>query len=130
MIEDLSSDIGSAESDLKAATVIREKEAADFGAEEAELKEVIDSLERAISILTKEMAKSGASMIQLKSANSITQAFSAMVQAAAMSADDASKLTALVQESQSSDEEESDADSELGAPAAKVYEGHSDGIIE
>jgi predicted nucleic acid-binding Zn-ribbon protein len=128
-IEDLSSDIGSAESDLKAATVIREKEAADFGAEEAELKEVIDSLERAISILTKEMAKSGASMIQLKSANSITQAFSAMVQAAAMSADDATKLTALVQERQQSEDEDGDSDSELGAPAAATYEGHSDGII-
>merc|ERR1719389_1552052 len=68
-------------------------------------------------------------MIQLKSANSITQAFSAMVQAAAMSADDATKLTALVQERQQSEDEDGDSDSELGAPAAAVYEGHSDGIV-
>merc|ERR1719247_2845146 len=54
-IEELSSDISSDESDLKAATGIREKEAADFAAEEKELEEVIDSLERAVSILTKEM---------------------------------------------------------------------------
>jgi len=128
-IEDLSGDISSAEADLKAATGIRKKEKADFQAEEAELSEVIDSLERAISILSKEMAKHGASMLQLKNANSITQAFTAMVQASAMSADDATKLTALVQERQQSEDEDSDSDSELGAPAAKVYEGHSDGII-
>jgi len=130
-IEELSSDISSDESDLKAATGIREKEAADFAAEEKELTEVIDSLERAVSILTKEMAKSGASMLQVKSADSVAQAFSAMVQAAAMSADDASKLTALVQErtQQSSEDEDSDSDSETGAPAAATYEGQSGGII-
>jgi len=130
-IEELSSDISSDESDLKAATGIREKEAADFGAEEAELKEVIDSLERAVSILTKEMAKSGASMLQVKSANSVAQAFGAMVSAAAMSSDDASKLTALVQErtQQNSEDEDSESDSQTGAPAAATYEGQSGGII-
>merc|ERR1719311_204145 len=80
-------------------------------------------LERATSILEREMAKSGASMLQLKSAKSITDALSVMVQASAMSSADASRLTALVQT------EQSDSDSEMGAPAAQVYEGHSDGII-
>merc|ERR1719243_241669 len=81
-------------------------------------------LERATSILSKEMAKSGsASMLQLKSATSITQALSAMVQASVLSSADASQLTALVQT------EQGDSDSEMGAPAAQVYEGHSDGII-
>jgi predicted nucleic acid-binding Zn-ribbon protein len=130
-IEELSSDISSNEADLKAATGIRKKEATDFAAEEHELKEVIDSLERAVSILTKEMAKAGASMIQIKSADSVAQAFSAMVQASAMSTDDASKLTALVQErtQQGDEDSDSDSDSETGAPAASTYEGHSDGII-
>merc|ERR1719311_1734201 len=80
-------------------------------------------LERATSILEREMAKSGASMLQLQSAKSITDALSVMVQASAMSSADASRLTALVQT------EQSDSDSEFGAPAAAVYEGHSDGII-
>merc|ERR1740127_241142 len=40
-----------------------------------------------------------------------------------MSSADASRLTALVQT------EQSDSDAELGAPAAQVYEGHSDGIV-
>merc|ERR1719181_1950256 len=122
-IEELSSSIQSDEADLKAATDIREKEAADFAAEEKELTEVLSMLERATSILSKEMAKSGASMLQLKSATSITEALSVMVQASMMSSADASRLTALVQT------EQSDSDSEMGAPAAQVYEGHSDGII-
>merc|ERR1719456_75062 len=72
-IEELSNDIQTDEADLDAATKIREKEAADFAAEEKELTETLDTLERATSILSKEMAKSGASMLQLKSASSITE---------------------------------------------------------
>merc|ERR1719199_540109 len=64
-------------------------------------------------------------MLQLKSATSITQALSVMVQASVFSSADASRLTALVQTQQS----DSDADEETGAPAAATYEGHSDGII-
>merc|ERR1719482_616143 len=46
-----------------------------------------------------------------------------MVQASVLSSADASRLTALVQS------DDSDADASFGAPAAQVYEGHSDGII-
>merc|ERR1719262_242576 len=122
-IEELGNDIQTDEADLAAATKIREKENADFKAEEAELTEVISMLERATAILSREMAKSSASMLQLKSATSITQALSVMVQASVLSSADASRLTALVQT------EQSDSDSDTGAPAAAVYEGHSDGII-
>merc|ERR1719487_2881251 len=122
-IEDLGNDIKTDEADLQAATKIREREAADFAAEEKELTEVLSMLERATSILSKEMAKSGASMLQLKSATSITEALKVMVQAAVFSSADASRLTALVQTSND------DSDSSMGAPAAQVYEGHSDGII-
>jgi len=124
-IEELSSSIQADEADLTAATGIREKEAADFAAEERELTTVISMLERATSILSKEMAKSGASMLQLKSATSVTDALAVMVQASVLSSADASRLTALVQSSQ----ESTDSDSDMGAPAAAVYEGHSDGII-
>jgi len=122
-IEELSNDIKTDESDLDAATKIRDKENADFQAEEKELLTVIDMLERATSILSKEMAKSGAAMLQLKSAKSLTDALGVMVQASVMSSADATRLTALVQTQQESD------DSETGSPAAAVYEGHSDGII-
>merc|ERR1719456_1629290 len=73
------------------------------------------------------MAKAGASMLQLKSTTSLTEALRVMVQASMLTSADASQLTALVQTTQ--DSSDSDSDSELGAPAAAVYEGHSDGII-
>lgn len=128
-IEELSGGISENEAELKKATKIRKEEAIDFAAEEKELLATIDSLERAISILNKEMAK-GAAMLQLKNANSIVQAFSVMVQASAISSADATKLTALVQENQQSADEDSDSDDEPGAPAAAVYENKSGGIVE
>merc|ERR1719335_1748275 len=64
-------------------------------------------------------------MLQVQGAKSVTDALSVMVQASVLSSADASRLTALVQTSQ----EDQDSDSEMGAPAASVYEGHSDGII-
>merc|ERR1719424_2187944 len=60
-------------------------------------------------------------MLQLKDAASVTDALKVLVDASALSSADASSLTALVQTDNS--------DSELGAPAAAVYEGHSDGIV-
>merc|ERR1719454_556167 len=112
-IEELSSAIAVDEADLKAATEIRAKENAAFVAEEKELVDVIGTLERAIGILEKEMSKSGASMMQLKSAGSVVQALSVMVQATSLTSADASKLTALLQS-----QEEDDS---TGAPAAAVY---------
>merc|ERR1719321_850845 len=67
-------------------------------------------------------------MLQFKSADSVTKALNLMVQASLFSSADASKLTAFVQSTQES--EDSDADMELGAPAADVYEGHGGGIID
>merc|ERR1719230_1798607 len=62
-------------------------------------------------------------MLQLKSATSVTDALKVMVQASVFSAADASQLTAFVQASHE------DSEDNMGAPAASVYEGHSDGII-
>merc|ERR1719261_526 len=120
-IEELSNDIKTNEADLDAATKIREKENADFKAEEKELNEVISMLERATSILSKEMAKSGASMLQLKSATNIADALKVMVQASVFSTADASRLTALVQTD--------DSDASVGSPAAAVYESKAGGIV-
>jgi hypothetical protein len=126
-IEELSGSIASNEADLEAATKIRNEEAADFAAEEKELVEVISMLERASAILEREMKKSGASMAQLKNTGSLTQALSALVQASVFSSNDAAQLNSFIQSSQ--DSAENDGDDALGAPAASVYEGHSDGII-
>merc|ERR1719161_763528 len=123
-IEELSSAISVDEADLKAATEIRAKEKSAFDAEAAELTDVIGTLERAIGILEKEMSKSGAAaMVQLQSASSVAQALSVMVEATSLSSADASKLTALVQNSQE------DSSEELGAPAGDVYKSSSGGIV-
>jgi len=124
-IEKLTGDIQTDETDLASATEIRGKEAADFAAEEKELTETISMIERATAILSREMAKSGASALQLQNANSIEQALAVMVQASVFSSADASRLTALVQSSNSQEEDDMD----LGAPAGDVYKGHSGGII-
>eukprot|EP00444_Apocalathium_aciculiferum_P033659 CAMPEP_0183486208 /NCGR_PEP_ID=MMETSP0370-20130417/179817_1 /TAXON_ID=268820 /ORGANISM="Peridinium aciculiferum, Strain PAER-2" /LENGTH=752 /DNA_ID=CAMNT_0025679519 /DNA_START=81 /DNA_END=2340 /DNA_ORIENTATION=- len=64
-IEKLAGEISVDEADLKAATDIRGKESEVFMASEKELTEIIDTLQRAVGILEREM-KGGASMLQLK----------------------------------------------------------------
>jgi len=123
--EELAQSIATDDADLKAATNIRNKEKADFDHAEKELMDCIDTLGRAIGILEREMKKSGgASMMQLKNAQSVAQALTAMVEASMLSSADSGRLTALLQSSQDSDEDEVDA------PAATVYAGHSDGILD
>jgi len=126
-IEELTTSIAGDEADLKSASEIRAKEAADFATEEKELSEVIDMLERSINVLEREMRK-GESMLQTKTANTIAEALKYLVQASAISSKDGEKLAALVQSSQLS--EDGDEDLALGAPAAAAYEGHSGNIID
>jgi hypothetical protein len=121
-IEDLAASLATASADLKAATGIRDQESGDFAAEEKELTDVISTLERAMRVIS----KGGASMLQLKNADNIVEALSAMVQASMFSSADGAKLTALVQSSQQSDSD----DEETGAPAAATYENKSGGILD
>jgi len=123
-IEELSAAIATDEADLKAATEIRAKENGAFVAEEKELVEVIGTLERAVGIIEKEMAKGGASMMQMQSAGNVVQSLAVMLQATSLSTADASKLTALLQSSQESE------DDSMGAPAAAVIESKSGGIVQ
>jgi predicted RNase H-like nuclease (RuvC/YqgF family) len=125
-IDDLASALAADDSDLKAATEIRAKEASDFAAEEAELSEVIDTLERAISVIQREMSKGGSAALLQGKFSSVTQALDAIVKASVLSSADVSKLNSLVQTS----EDSTDDSLELGAPASAVYESHSSGIIE
>merc|ERR1719316_2235344 len=72
------------------------------------------------------MKKGSASMMQLQNSKSIVDALGAMVQASVISSADSKRLSALIQSTQQDEDSE---DQEPGAPAAAVYEGHSDGII-
>merc|ERR1719265_479188 len=123
-VEELAANIATDEADLKAATEVRNKEHADFVAEEKEFVEVSSMLERASAILEREMAKGGSSLLQTGDASKLVAALSTIVQASGFSSADASKLTALVQSSND------DSDSDAGAPAAAVYSGQSGNIIE
>merc|ERR550539_2220845 len=105
-VEELTASIATDEADLEAATKIRAKENADFLAEEKELSEVIDALQRAIGILEKEMAKHGASMMQIKNAGSLAKTLQLLVEASTLSSADAKSIQALVQTQQNSDEGE------------------------
>jgi len=127
-IEDLSSAISTAERELKEANAIRAKEAADFQASEKELVATVGTLERATGILEKEMAKGSAALAQIDTTNmqNLVQSLSVVVDAAAFSTSDRSKLLALVQSRQSEDAD----DAELGAPAAAKYESKSGSIVE
>merc|ERR1719160_1653498 len=61
-IEELASSISTNEGELKGATSVREKEAADFAASEKELVETVDTLDRAVSIISSEMSKNSAAL--------------------------------------------------------------------
>jgi len=124
-VEELAASIAGDQADLKAATEIRGKEAKDFSAEEKDLMETIDMLQRASAILEREM-QGGASMMQLKNVANVAQALQVMVQASLIGSADASKLTAFVQSSQKQADDEEDA----GAPAGAVYENQSGGIVD
>merc|ERR1719162_84799 len=63
-------------------------------------------------------------MMQLKSASSVVEALTVMVEATSLSSADASKLTSLLQNTQDSE------DDSTGAPAAAVYKGQSGGIVQ
>jgi chaperonin cofactor prefoldin len=127
-IEDLSGAISTDEKELAEATAVREKEVATFEASEKELVEAIDSLDRAIGILQKEMSKNPAALAQVdtKNLDSMVKSLSAVINAASFTAQDQKNLAALVQSQQGA---ESD-DEELGAPAAAVYKTHSSSIFD
>eukprot|EP00747_Dinoflagellata_sp_TGD_P154780 gnl/TRDRNA2_/TRDRNA2_177533_c10_seq10.p1 gnl/TRDRNA2_/TRDRNA2_177533_c10~~gnl/TRDRNA2_/TRDRNA2_177533_c10_seq10.p1 ORF type:complete len:690 (+),score=262.64 gnl/TRDRNA2_/TRDRNA2_177533_c10_seq10:72-2141(+) len=128
-IDELASSIATAEADLKAATEIRGKEAADFATVESELVDGVSTLERAIAALA---SHGSSAFIQKKVESSSVQALletlNVAISNAGIATADKTKLVAMVQ-SQHSDSD-SDMDTELGAPAAAVYEGHSGGILD
>ena len=65
-------------------------------------------------------------MMQLKKATSVVDALEVLVKASGVSSADGQKLTALVQQSQQSD----DDDSDLGAPDPEAYKNQSGGVLD
>jgi predicted nucleic acid-binding Zn-ribbon protein len=125
-VEDLAEAVSAAEKELEGATKVREEEAADFAKAEAELVDGVDTLDRAIGILEREMAKNPAAFAQIDTSNmnKMISALGTVIEAAAFTAQDKAKLTALVQSSSDDD------DSEEGAPAPDSYKSKSGGIVD
>jgi len=121
-------DIATDEKDLADATLIREKEKAEFEAAEAELMEGIDMLERAIGIIERNMK--GSALMQQPIDNthieSLLKGVSVVLDAAAFSSDSKDKLLGFIQNAQG---DESD-DAMLGAPAPDAYKSKSGGIVD
>merc|ERR1719198_22257 len=109
--------------------MIRDKEHADFIAAESELADTIDTLDRAIVILEREMAKNPALLqkkVDASNMQNVLQVLNTVIDATALTTMDKQKLVALVQNKQG-DEDNMD---EMGAPAAAVYKSHSSSIVE
>jgi chromosome segregation ATPase len=125
-IAELAGDISTQTADLQKATSIREEEHSTFVTGEKELVDTVDTVTRAQAILEREMQKNPASLAQVatSSLQSVIQALTTVVDAAAFSVPDKQRLVALVQSQQEADEES------LGAPAAAVYKSHSTSIVE
>ena len=83
-LEDLEADTQSDRKDLAAAIVIRSKEKGDDVAEAGELSETISVIERAITIIEKEMAKSP-SLLQAQTVGNLAQVFQVLVKASFLS---------------------------------------------
>jgi len=119
--------IATATKDLADAAAIRGKEAEEFGANEAELMDTIDTLKRAISMISKEMTKNPAfAQVDTTNFRALVQSLSTVVDAAAFSSAGKQKLLALVQASQGSGSEEDPS----GAPDATVYKSHSSDLLD
>merc|ERR1719191_1150845 len=127
-IEELAASIAKAESEVNDATLIREKEAADFSAEEAELVDILSALTRAIGIIEKEMAKNPAAFVQvnLSGMDGLIKSLATLVEATSLSSADKDKLISFAQDQQA----DADDDDAPGSPAAAVYKTHSTGIFD
>jgi len=127
-IEELVASIAADDAELKNATAIRKKENDEFTKNEAELMDCLDTLERAIGILSKEMEKNPAALAQIDTSSTerLVQTLGAVISAAGFAGADKSKLVALIQSQQGTGEDDQDT----GAPAAAVYKSHSSGIID
>jgi molecular chaperone GrpE (heat shock protein) len=115
-IGELAKTIATNNKDLSAATEIRDKEAADFAAADADMAETIDMLGRAIGILEKNM-KGGSFMQVAEQFSDVMAAMEVVMKASVFSTHDKNKLEALMQEDD--DEGEPQADNEETGEALK-----------
>jgi hypothetical protein len=140
-IEELAGAIAAAEGELKDATAIREKEHEEFVAAEHELVDAVDTLDRAISIIEREMAKNPA-LVQVDVSNikKLEQGLSTVLDAAAFGLSDKKKLLGLIQSQNQQGTETLEGETDAiqaeereigaGAPDPAAYKSHSSSIVD
>lgn len=130
-IEDTSTEIYALEKELKTATALREKEASIFSEFEDGLTHTIDTTQRAIAILEKELeGSSGASLVQRQSAWDTVQALVTVVDGYGLhdlGFDEAA--ASFSQTSEGERDEDQDGDLSLDAPDPAAYEKKSGSIV-
>jgi len=125
-IEALAGSISTDEQEHREASDVRAKEAADFSASETALVDSIDTLDRAVNILQREMQKNPAAFAQVdkSSMSNLLKTLSTVVDAASFPASDQKKLMALAQTAQG------DASEDDELVAAPAYKTHSESIFD
>merc|ERR1719335_2153626 len=125
-VEELAGKISSTESELKGATELRKKEAADFQGSEAELVETMDSLERAVTVIKRGQV----SFLQQRDRDDfkkVTDGLSKIIEANWVSKQDKAAVQALLQAGSS----DSDEDLSLNPQATTSnYDSHGGGILD
>merc|ERR1719445_785183 len=109
-IGELAAAVAADDAELKNATAVRKKEKTHFTKNEAELVDGVETLERAISILSKEMEKNPAALAQIDTSSTerLVQTLGAVISAAGFAGADKTKLVALVQSQQGTGEDDQD----------------------
>merc|ERR1719223_1502403 len=127
-IEELVQDMSMSGADLKEATLIRDKEHAEFVVAERELVDTIDTLERAINLLERKFSTSAMlqARVDTKDFKKLVRVMSTIVDAAALSIHDKQMLLGLVQNRETQEDDSMDVD----APDPAVYKEQSKSVAD
>jgi len=127
-VEEGAQELSAEEADLKQVKQEFKMEGLIAKEQEEHLMDMIKMLDQAHQTLEREKDKGGASMLELKSASSLTQALSIMVQASLCSSEDAQAVATLARAA--NDAESADMDVEVSPPEASAYMSNSGGIVQ
>jgi len=129
-VEKKSKEIFENEIDIEELTADRKRDAEAFKKQEKELMSMMSMLKRASALLKKEMQSGSASLLQLRSAKTFTEALRIMVSVSLVQSEDAVRLESLLQTSHQDDDSDEDADQDEQMLGEAIYAGHSKPIID
>jgi len=139
-IQHISGSVATDEADLKAVTLLREKENIDFKAVDIDLSSALDILKRARRVLAKGVESTNKQAVFLSKPTQGMEVFVATLNelaktASVLSSEDGAALQALIQDSsrgeaEAGSDDEDDLEMPAGSPAEYAYTHHSDNILD